>query len=284
MAMRENEIIIKVGAKKDYVLKYILNIREMIKILPREYVRILDVDRSIVELTLRRGLFTLRDTFSIRVESASSNTIVYRFVSPRYIININFNVASTGEEESSVVRVTFDGTGFNVGRFVSKLSDLVEKWVRATKTSVEAAYEAEARKPRGSREAQEYPPTPTQPAPSAAKESVSKELLPDSKKLADPLFEAEILVRGSVVSVETRLVTSLPDIIERVIALEGFDRTKTYYIKVTIRDVEAAILIRQGRMTGIMLRRGGELLFGIEAVKVFESVLPGEALLTIMEM
>ena len=282
MAVKGNEIIIKIEAKKDYVLKYVLNIREMIKNLPREYARILDVERNIVELTLRRGLFTLRGTFSVRVESLSSNSIAYRFVSPRYTISVNFNVASAGEGESSVIRATFSGAGFNVGRFLSKLSDFVEKWVRAAKTSVEAAYEAEARRPREGREVREHPMA--RAAQPAAKEPTSEDLLPDSKKLADPLFEAEILVRGRIVSVETRLVTSLSDIMERIIALEDFDRAKTYHIKITIRNVEASVLIRQGRMTGIMLRRGGELLFGIEAVKAFESVLPGEALITIMEM
>jgi hypothetical protein len=263
------EVVSSIEVPPSYAIAELHNYKKIINKAPSNYIRILDAGRGLVELYFRRGIFSLRDSFTVRVESTGHGEVIYSFVSPRYAIEIRFRVEPL-EAGSSIVRASFRGIGFNAARFSGKIRDMIQQWLSNIREELEESY-------RNARKARE-----TIREEAAGKES--SEDFNESNLLVDPLFEAEALLRGRVIYVDMVLVAELSDIVKRLVSLDEYNKAGSYLVKGSFRGLEASILVRGGKITGIAVRQGGSAYLSGEAVSVIQRALPAEAALTVIEL
>ncbi len=301
---------IGVIAPKNIVMEKLLDKAEILSRLPGGIVKPRDPSYDTVEVRAGRAFFSLHDIFRVRVEKRGNDTIMYIMESDRSTIRIRFLVEEAGVTVSKLY-VGVESEGINVARIASRLSSILIEWI----DSVRIYIEEEARKARPRVAAPARSPAPARPAqttappsgergarPAAAVASPAgasggspqgsvpevrvspEEIAEGSRRLSDPLFEAEVLVKGKVVLADRMLLTKVADVIDRLGALEEFDPSKTYLVKVTTGKAEASILIEKGRIRGALLVEGGKKVEGLEALAAIQRMLPGEAFITVISL
>ncbi|MEB3816802.1 MAG: hypothetical protein LRS46_02515 [Desulfurococcales archaeon] len=279
-----------VNAPYDIVYKYLLEKARVLSMLPSNVLRPLDNSYNVVEISIRRGIFGLRGVFETRIES-SIDSIVYVFESPRARINVTIKLERRNER--TLIGVEVEGIGINLNRFRDKINNIVSEWIKKIKNDLEVKAEASLRRAEERREVEKaIEPkvsltTREANARGAQADAVEEPdaLLAGSERLADPIFEAESLLRGKIRFVGTMLLTKIADIVDRLTLMEEFDASKTYLVKISMSGLDFSVLIEKGRVSGALLRTPeGETVKGLEALKRIQNLMPGEAHLTVIEL
>ncbi|MEB2835996.1 MAG: hypothetical protein GSR80_001205 [Desulfurococcales archaeon] len=288
-------------------MEKLLDKAEILSRLPAGIVKPRDPAYDTVEVRVGRALFSLHDVFRVRVEKEGNDTIMYIMESSRSKIKIRFLVEEAGVTVSKLY-VGVESEGINVARIASRISSILIEWIDSVRIYIEE--EARRARPRAVAPARRSPAPrrPAQPtAPQAREEPVAtvssagpsrasppkpaseaqlspEEIAEGSRRLSDPLFEAEVLVKGRVVLADRMLLTKVADVIDRLGALEEFDPSKTYLVKITTSKAEASILIEGGRIRGALLSEGDRRVEGLEALAAIQRMLPGEAFITVISL
>jgi len=311
----QEEARIEIDAPADVTLAVLSDARRVLLLAPREYAKVISVDERVLELAFRRGLFSLRDRFTLHIEVEGDNVLLYHIISPKYTIFVRMEVISRGPRKSELL-ASIRGIGFNFPRFASKIKDFLEKWVATIKISVETAFEAgavPARRPAEAaptaRETRPRSEAPQQPGgaearPREAAEKPARAAAPpaprggsgasaelpvrvspeESERLADPLFEAEALVRGQVLNVATIRASGVGDILAHLGNVVRRQGGGELLVHLELPRGKASMLVRDGALVGVLYEYGGERLLGQEALRRMEEGLPGEVTVTLMRL
>jgi len=298
---------IGVIAPKSIVMDKLLDKAEVLSRFPGGIVKPRDPAYDTVEVRVGRAFFSLHDVFRVRVEKRGNDTIMYIMESDKSTIRVRFLVEEAGVTVSKLY-VGVESEGINIARIASRLSSMLIEWIDSVRIYVEE--EARKARPRvavpartpAQRRSTQATTLPTRERPAAPVASPAgatgdspqgpapgvqlspEEIAEGSRRLSDPLFEAEVLVKGRVVLADRMLLTKVADVIDRLGALEEFDPSKTYLVKVTTGKAEASVLIEKGRIRGALLSEGGKKVEGLEALAAIQRMLPGKAFITVISL
>jgi len=294
---------IDVEAPPEEAAKLLLDIDKVMERAPRSLVRRWDPSERRADIGLWRGLSGFREIFDVEAEKEDDN-IVYTFRSARimhafesYRIIIRFHI--TGSGGFSRISAQLEGEGFNVSRFRRNLENALREWLSSIKSYIEEEYGKLTVEAKGA-PARAPVKTPVQ-ASQAPSEGVGAEapgrtreaprpappqgdpLLEGGRKLRDPLFEAEILLRGQLIYTGSVVATKVADVIDALRGVVGEELSGVYVIKASMGGKEVSLLIENGRLAGAATTRGGDSL-GLEAIKELQDLLPAEVFITAIRL
>jgi len=273
---------VPVNAPLETVIELLLNVGEVMSRAPGFIVRRWDPSRRVAEIVLRRLLSGFREVFGVSARR-EGNHVVYTFTSARtlrpfesYEIIVRFQVSGSGG--ASRVSALVEGEGLDLSRFRGALEGALRLWLE----SIRGYIEGESARLAASRV--EPPRSPTgQGGVSQAVPPASEDPLREgSVRLGDPIFEAEVILRGQLVYTGSMVVGKIAEIVDLLQgALESLEGT--YVIKISFSDREFSLLLENGRLTGALMRGYREAL-GLEALRELQDLLPAGIYVTVMKL
>jgi hypothetical protein len=311
--------IVEMGvvAPKWFIMEVLRDKATVLSLLPAGLLEPLDPSYDRVRVRFRWAFFSLQGVYTVSVREVDDRTILYVFESEGSRMVVRFVVIEGGVTVSKFY-AGFEWEGLALSRVALGLRPRLVRWMEALREYIEtearrrgviekalkaqpparaagpaqppvqsSAASSQPSQPAPARAPQERPaasPGPQAPSQPAPKPATPIEIERGSERLVDPLFEAEILIKGRVVLVDNILLTKVADVIDRM-ALEGkLDPGKSYVAKISLGDAEATILIENSRLAGAVYREQGKTLKALEALESLQKRLPAQAHVTVIEI
>ena len=251
---------------------------------PPEFAHWKSPDGRHVTVVFPRGLFgKLKAEFAVSSQVKGNGDVVYELHSEYATIEIRVTAKPSGKATDLEMEARL------VGEDLPKSRKFLEKYLERIAATVEARALQWTATPKAEETGQPSPATPkaapatwqSSAGPQAAggARAVQRLQLPQTAKLDDMFFEADVLIRGKPLYADVIAFTSLAEVVEPFI---DESMKAQVYVKLEFPDgYTLKLLMERGRIVGALGVKGDSKLSDYDAVLEAERHSPSTATLTV---